>query len=166
MSKEIQNGELKYGSIPVTEGHAYSSARALHSNDLMDLIEAIFEKLERAGLTLEQCHAESSPGQFEFILGPSSPVLAVDALVAAKEIIQSAATNAGMRATLYPKPVPQAVGTGSHTHISLTPAYHWEMFYAGVLKHLKAIAAFSYSMDASYERVADSVWAGSTWITW
>lgn len=166
MSREIRDGEFKYGGMPVDEGHAWSTARALHSDDLMDVIESIIEKLERASLTLEQCHPESSAGQFEFILGPLSPVCAVDALLAAKEIIQSAAANAGMRATLYPKPDPQAVGTGSHIHISFTPAHYWEMFYAGVLRHLRAIAAFSYSNDASYERVADSVWAGSTWITW
>ena len=99
-------------------------------------------------------------------LGPLSPVLAVDALVAAKEIIQSVAANAGMRATLLPKPFSQATGTGAHTHFSLTPTHHWRKFYAGILKHLRAIAAFSYSSDASYERVADSVWAGSTWIAW
>ena len=85
---------------------------------------------------------------------------------AAKEIIQSAAANAGMRATLLPKPSPQAIGTGAHVHISLTPAHQWERFYAGVLKHMRAIAAFTYSNDASYERVADGVWAGSTWIAW
>ncbi len=166
MHKEIKDGELKYGGIPIDEGHAWSTARALHSDDLMDVLETIFEKLERSGITLEQFHPESSPGQFEFILGPLSPVLAVDALIAAKEIIQSAAANAGMRATLFPKPAPEAIGTGAHIHISFTPAQYWKMFYAGVLKHLRAIASFTYSSDASYERVADGVWAGSTWITW
>ena len=166
MSKEITDGEIEYGGFPIDEGHAWSTARALHSDDLMDIMETIFEKLERAGLNLEQFHPESSAGQFEFVLGPLSPVLAVDALLAAKEIIQSAAANAGMRATLFPKPAPQAVGTGAHIHISLTPAHYWEMFYAGVLKHLRATAALTYSNDASYERVADGVWAGSTWISW
>ena len=166
MSIEMKDGEFNYGGIPIDEGHAWSTARALHSDSLMDVMETIFEKFERAGLTLEQFHPESSAGQFEFVLGPLSPVLAVDALVAAKEIIQSAAANAGMRATLFPKPAPGAIGTGAHTHMSFTPAHYWEMFYAGVLKHLRAISAFSYSNDASYERVADGVWAGSTWITW
>ena len=166
MSKDIKGGEFRYGSIPISEGHAWSTARALHSDDIMNVIETIFEKVERAGLNLEQFHPESSAGQFEFVLSPLSPLLAVDALVAAKEIIQSVAANAGMRATLFPKPFPQAIGTGAHIHMSLTPAHYWETFYAGVLKHLRAIAAFSYSSDASYERVADGVWAGSTWITW
>ena len=166
MSKEIIDGAFKYGGIPIDEGHAWSTAQALHSDDLMDVMETIFEKMERAGLILEQFHPESSAGQFEFILSAGTPVLAVDGLLAAKEIIQSAAANAGMRATLFPKPFPEAIGTGAHTHFSLTPAHYWEMFYAGVLKHLRAIAAFTYSNDASYERVVDGVWAGSTWIAW
>ena len=138
MSKEIKDGVFKYGGIPIDEGHAWSTARPLYSDDLMDIVETIFEKLERAGLILEQFHPESSPGQFEFILGPLSPVLAVDGLVAAKDIIQSVAANAGMKATLIPKPFPQACGTGAHIHISLTPTHYWEMFYAGILKHLRA----------------------------
>lgn len=164
--KEIKDGEFNYGGMPIDEGHAWSTAAALRSNDLMDVLETIFEKFEKAGLTLEQFHPESSPGQFEFILGPLPPVLAVDGLCAAKDIIQSAAANAGMRATVLPKPEPKSIGTGAHIHLSLTPAHYWEMFYAGILKHLRAIAAFTYPTDASYERVADGVWAGSTWITW
>lgn len=42
----------------------------------------------------------------------------------------------------------------------------YEPFYAGILHHLKAIAAFTYSNPASYERVRDGWWAGGTWITW
>lgn len=81
MSKEIIGGDIKYGLKPIDEGHAWSTAGALHSDDLMCVMETIFERLERAGLTLEQFHPESSAGQFEFVLSPLSPVFAVDALV-------------------------------------------------------------------------------------
>ena len=77
MSKALKGGEFQYGADPISEGHAWSSARALHSDNLMGVIETIFEKMDRAGLTLEQFHPESSAGQFEFILGPLPPVLAV-----------------------------------------------------------------------------------------
>ena len=75
MSKEIIDGEFKYGGVPINEGHAWSTAQALHSDDLMDVMETIFEKIERAGLILEQFHPESSTGQFEFILSPMPPVI-------------------------------------------------------------------------------------------
>ena len=166
MSREVVDGEYRYGENPTSEGHAWSTARALHNDNLMDLLELIFRNLERAGIEIQQFHPESSPGQYEFILGPLAPPQAVDTLLAAREIISSAAANAHMRATFFPKPSLESPGTGAHVHISVTPKDHWKMFYAGVLKHMKAIAAFTYSNDASYDRVADGVWSGSTWIAW
>jgi glutamine synthetase len=42
----------------------------------------------------------------------------------------------------------------------------YEPFYAGILKHLRAIAAFTYSSMVSYDRVVDGCWAGGTWVAW
>lgn len=167
MSRKKVEGGFSYGDLPVNEGgHSWSNARAVQNDDLMDFFEQIFEKLENAGIELQQFHPESSPGQYEFILGPLPPLQAVDTLLAAREIIIITAANAGMRATLIPKPAPTSPGTGAHVHISMTPSTHWEPFYAGILKHMRAISAFTYSNDASYERVVDGVWAGSTWVCW
>lgn len=167
MSSRVVDGEFRYGEMPVNGGgHAWSTARALQQDNMMDLLEDIHTKLETAGIDLQQFHPESCPGQYEFILGPLPPLEAADTLLAAREIICSAAANADIRATLYPKPVPTAAGSGAHIHISLTPDTHWQSFYAGILKHLRAIAAFTYPNDASYERVVDKTWAGSTWIAW
>ena len=168
MSREKVECGFQYGSIPVNEGgHAWSTAHALRPDYIMDLLEEIVQKLENAGIEIEQFHPESSPGQYEFILPPLPPLLSVDTLIAAREIISLVAANAGLRATLFPKPAPAHAGTGAHVHISLTKSSEkWQSFYAGILKHLKAIAAFTYSQDASYERVVDGVWAGSTYICW
>ena len=167
MSSRIEDGRICYGSAPVNDGgHAWSSARALQQDSIMELLELIHEKLDNAGICLQQFHPESCAGQYEFIVDPLPPIEAIDTLLAAREIICSTAANAGMRATLYPKPLPTSAGTGAHLHISLTPVEHWESLYAGILKHLRAIAAFTYSNDASYERVVDGKWAGGTWIAW
>lgn len=167
MSTKVVDGAFQYGGTPINGGgHAWSTARALEQDSLMDLLEIIHTRLERADIQLQQFHAESSPGQYEFVLDPLPPLAAVDALLAAREIISSAAANANMRATLYPKPSPVHGGTGAHVHLSVNPSKAWQEFFAGVLKHLKAIAAFTYSNAASYERVADGVWAGGTWIAW
>ncbi len=167
MSRKKVDGGFSYGDTPVNEGgHSWSNARALQNDDLMDFFEEIFKKLENAGIELQQFHPESSPGQYEFILGPLPPLQAVDTLLAAREIIIITAANAGMRATLIPKPSPSHPGTGAHVHISMTSSKHWRPFYAGILKHMRAISAFTYSNDASYERVVDGVWAGSTWVCW
>lgn len=167
VSRRKVDGGFSYNDIPVNEGvHSWSNARALQNDNLVDFFEEIFTKLENAGIELEQFHPESSPGQYEFILGPLPPLQAVDTLLATREIIIISAANAGMRATLIPKPKPETCGTGAHVHISMTPSKHWRSFYAGILKHLRAISAFTYSNDASYERVVDGVWAGSTWVCW
>lgn len=42
----------------------------------------------------------------------------------------------------------------------------YESFYAGILKHFRAICAFTNSHPASYERMADGVWSGGRWVTW
>lgn len=167
MSSRSTEGGFCYGEYPVNDGgHAWSTARAFQRDDVSHLLESVHEKLTLAGIELQQFHAESCPGQYEFILGPLPPLEAVDTLLAAREIISSIAANANLRATFYPKPSPDAPGTGAHVHLSFSPADSWQSFYAGVLDHLKAISAFTYSNDASYERVQDGVWAGGSWIAW
>ena len=167
MRSFVVEGGFRYGDRPVNDGgHAYSTARALQRDDIMDLLETIHAKMERAGIELLQFHTEASSGQYEFVVGPLPPLEAVDTLLAAREIICSTAANAELRATLHPKPSPRGVGTGAHMHLSFTPTDQWQAFYAGILRHLKAIVAFTYPNDASYERVADGTWSGGTWIAW
>jgi glutamine synthetase len=165
-----KDGEFHYGEIPVSEGHAWSSSRSLQNGDTMSIVEAIADALENSGIQLQQFHPESSPGQYEFITGPLPPLQAVDTLLAAREIISAIAAthfpHKAFRATFIPRPFPNAAGTGAHAHISMTPDANYEMFYAGVLKHLRAITAFTYSHDLSYERVKDGIWAGGRWIAW
>ena len=156
-----------YTGQPVnTGGHNWSSARALQSDRMLNIIEAIVDMFEKTGIELQQFHSESSPGQYEFVLAPLPPLLAIDTLIIARDIISTIASNATLRATLFPKPAPGGPGTGAHIHLSLDPPTYWEAFYAGVLKHLRAIAAFTYPNEASYERVQDGVWAGGTWVCW
>ena len=167
MRVDLDSDKPIYTEQPVnTGGHNWSSARALQGDKMLNVIEAIVEMFEKTGIELQQFHSESSPGQYEFILAPLPPLQAVDTLIAARDIISTIASNATLRATLFPKPAPAAPGTGAHLHISVEPPTHWEAFYAGVLKHLQAIAAFTYPNEASYERVQDGVWAGGTWVCW
>ena len=42
----------------------------------------------------------------------------------------------------------------------------YEPFYAGVLKHLRAILAFTYPNPASFDRSVDGAWAGGRWVCW
>ena len=152
-------------------GHCWNSARAFHGKDRAKMLMEIYDTLVSAGIYLEQWHPESSSGQYEFILPPLPPLEAVDTLLHTREIISTVVANYDMRATLFPKPFPMQAGTASHVHISISSPNGdetkvYESFYAGILNHLRAIAAFTYSNAASYDRVVDGVWAGGRWVTW
>ncbi|SLM34296.1 Glutamine synthetase/guanido kinase, catalytic domain [Lasallia pustulata] len=160
------DGAVKYRHPPADQGHAWSTVVSLHDIETMHVVENAIDRLEKAGIDIQHFHPESCPGQWEFILPPMRPVAAVDTLLAARDIISLSAAEYNLRATVIPKPTPEAAGTGAHVHMSLTPAENHEAFYAGVLQHLPAITAFTYPNSASYERAVDSVWAGGTWVAW
>ncbi|GJN72383.1 hypothetical protein PCL_04163 [Purpureocillium lilacinum] len=152
-------------------GHQWCIARAMDHEVVATVIETAIEQLEAAGVFVEMVHAESASGQYEIILPKSTPLEAVDTLLFARDVISCCATARGYKATLHPKPFADDCGTGGHVHMSISsPGGEskdvYEPFYAGILHHLKAIAAFTYSNPASYERVRDGWWAGGTWITW
>ena len=45
-------------------------------------------------------------------------------------------------------------------------APHESSFLQGLLSHLAAVCAFTLPLPASYDRVADGVWSGGTWVAW
>lgn len=160
-----------YAPLPGSDSHCWGSNNAL-SPAVIDVMDEIMEKLSNAGIDLEQWHPESATGQFEFVLPACAPLEAVDILLQTREIIATVAQTHGWRATLHPKPLPSKLGTGAHVHLSIsTPEGEKEQtythFYAGILKHLRAITAFTYGNPASYDRMlAVGGWAGSTWVAW
>ena len=161
----IIDGEICF-ETHLSQGHAYCTSRPLQDDGIMRVIEKTLERLRRSSISVQQCHVESAPCQFEFVLGPLPPLAAVDTLVSAREIISATAAEYSMRATLIPKPYSHTAGTGAHVHFSFTPPQLHKMFYAGVLNHMRSIAAVTYPHSSSYERVVDSAWAGGTWVSW
>ncbi|KAM5352262.1 hypothetical protein ACJ41O_004985 [Fusarium nematophilum] len=162
--------ENKYEALD-GDGHAWSVGRAMEHEATVEVLEDAIEQLDAAGVYIEMVHPESANGQYEIIL-PKAPALeAVDTLLYARDVISSCATAKGFRMTLHPKPYAMACGTAAHVHMSISSPNGsdedvYKPFYAGVLKHLRAIAAFTYSNMASYERVLDGCWAGGTWVAW
>ncbi|KAL8832447.1 MAG: hypothetical protein Q9191_000267 [Dirinaria sp. TL-2023a] len=155
---------MEYSTLPSSQGQAWSSARALENYSVMDVVESAMDQLERSGIGIQQFHAESGAGQFEFVMDPLDPLAAVDSLICAREIIGSEASKHSMRATFVPKA--SAAGTGAHVHVSMLPSEPHRAFLAGVLKQLSAILAITLPNVTSYDRVADSEWSGGTWVTW
>lgn len=160
--RQSENGDW----APLTKTHSWSNMTADIRQNALSLVEEIVSTLASIDIYLEQFHAESAPGQFEFILPPNSPLAAVDILLKARATVQHVAEKHGLRATLYPRPYNFAAGTASHAHFSITPASYQDSLLAGILAHFHSVAAFSLSQEVSYARVASGVWAGSEWITW
>ncbi|RDL31093.1 Uncharacterized protein BP5553_09882 [Venustampulla echinocandica] len=163
--------ESSYTKLSDSDGHAWSSARALRGAKILDMLNEIYDSLCDAGIYLEQWHPESATGQYEFVLPSLPPLPAVDSLLHAREIINTVAAKHSLRATLHPKPFENQAGTASHVHISISSPNGnapetFEPFYAGILAHLPAIVAFTYSNPASYDRIVDGYWAGGSWVSW
>lgn len=159
--------------VPIvgSEGHSWSASRALHDPVILNVLTEIYDTLEEADIHLEMMHPESASGQHEFILPPYPPLKAADTLLHAREIIFAVVAKHGLRATLIPKPFPNMAGTANHVHMSISSPggdekQTYEFFYAGILKHMRAIIAFTYTNPASYERMLDGCWAGGTWVSW
>ncbi|EFR02484.1 hypothetical protein MGYG_05477 [Nannizzia gypsea CBS 118893] len=150
---------------PLTLNHSWSNMTS-DARTALPLVEEIASELLALGIEIEQFHAESSPGQFEFVLPPSRPVASVDILIKARQVIVTVAERYGVRATLYPRPSPSHAGTASHAHISISPASRENYFLAGMLKHFPSILAFTFPQDACYERVLPGIWAGGVWVAW
>ncbi|CAK7213307.1 hypothetical protein SBRCBS47491_001761 [Sporothrix bragantina] len=170
--KDALPGGPVFQMLP-NDGHAWSTSRFYNDPALATFLRDIVKDLDSAGIEAEQVHAESAPGQFELVMPAKPPLEAVDNLLHAREIIAHRATEAGFKFTLHPKPFPQACGTASHVHMSISSTNGdgddeaiYEQFYAGILGHLPAIMAFTYSNPVSYKRLVDSAWAGGRWVTW
>jgi glutamine synthetase len=107
----------RLGGADEPAGPAYGM-RALQVN--AELLTDLTKDLERAGLGLEQLHAEYGPGQLELSLAPASPLGAADANVLARVVIAQAARRHGLRVSFSPMPVAGGAGNGAHLHLSAT----------------------------------------------
>ncbi|KAK4150969.1 hypothetical protein C8A00DRAFT_17569 [Chaetomidium leptoderma] len=162
----------RYSTL-TTDGHAWSVSRYFANPKISTLLRDMVSALDDMGIYVEQLHAESATGQFELTLPPYPPVEAADTLLHTRDVMSALATAAGFKLTLHPKPIAHACGTASHMHLSVSSSTKsgdkpemYQPFYAGVLKHLRAVLAFTYTNPASYERASDGTWSGGRWVTW
>ncbi|MFC4604619.1 glutamine synthetase [Rhodococcus kronopolitis] len=106
-----------FDALPADEWSAYGLTAVLSQEPFVrDLVEAA----DRAGLAIEQVHAEYGPNQFEISLAPTDPVAAADDSVLARILVSRAARAHGMRASFSPLPTLDGAGNGAHQHLSLS----------------------------------------------
>jgi glutamine synthetase len=133
-----------------------------------DLRSEMMLTLEKLGIDVEcQHHEVATAGQAEIDMRFKPLVQMGDQLAWFKYVLKNVANQHGHTVTFMPKPIFEDNGTGMHTHISIwkdgDPLFagdkyagvSQEALYAigGILKHCKAICAFSNPTTNSYKRL-------------
>jgi glutamine synthetase len=124
--------------------------------------------LEKLGIAVEAQHHEvATAGQSEIDMRFQPLLQMSDQLMWFKYVLKNVAYRHGHTLTFMPKPLFEDNGTGMHTHISIwngdKPLFAGDKYagisqdalYAigGILKHCKAICAFSNPTTNSYKRL-------------
>lgn len=170
---------------PIREAHHWGRESSLNHDAAESAIEEALDILEKASVLVETIHAEAARGQYEVVLGKAPPMEAVDKLLFTRSVLERCSAKHGYKLTLHPRPFANEGGTAAHMHVSVSRSGRqasnsddftssqamsetatYEPFYAGILKHLRAICAFTLSNASSYERVQDGIWTGGTWVAW
>lgn len=129
----------------------------------------ICQTLEEMGFEIEASHHEVARGQHEIDFKYDTALKAADDIITFKLVVKSIAQRHGLHATFMPKPIFGINGSGMHTNMSLmktdgTNAFYDESsstglsdlalnFIAGVLSHVKGMAALTNPTVNSYKRL-------------
>ncbi|MDH3997778.1 MAG: type I glutamate--ammonia ligase [Desulfuromonadales bacterium] len=138
------------------------------TDSMINLRNEMVEVLQSVGMTIEAVHHEvATGGQTEIDMRFDSLLSMGDTLQWFKYIVKNVAFNNGKSVTFMPKPIFNDNGSGMHCHVSL-----WKdgenmfagdgygglskmaMYYiGGVIKHAKALCAFTNPSTNSYKRL-------------
>ena len=124
--------------------------------------------LEQMGFEIEASHHEVAEGQHEIDFKYTDALKAADNIMTFKLAVKILAQKNGLHATFMPKPIYGVAGSGMHTNMSLfkngknvfcdpdgekglsKEAY---AFIAGLLRHVKGMAAVTNPLVNSYKRL-------------
>jgi len=133
-----------------------------------DLRTEMCLEMEKLGIVIETQHHEvATAGQAEIDMKFDTLVRMADNLMKYKHVVKNVARKHGMTATFMPKPLFMDNGSGMHTHQSLwkdgKPLFAGDgyaglsktaLYYiGGILKHARALAAFTNPGTNSYKRL-------------
>ena len=172
--------EIDSDEGPYTSGKAYEEGNWGHRprvkggyfpvppvDSAQDLRSEMVSTMMDMGLNMEKHHHEVAPSQHELGLKFDTLVRSADNLQIYKYVTHMVAHQYGKTATFMPKPVWEDNGSGMHTHQSI-----WKggkntfagslyadlsedcLFYiGGIIKHAKALNAFTNPLTNSYKRL-------------
>jgi len=133
-----------------------------------DIRSEMVLEMEKLGIHIEAHHHEvATAGQAEIDMRFDTLVKMADQLLIYKYVVKSVARRNGVTATFMPKPLFEDNGTGMHVHQSIWKDGNPLMagdgyagfselglhYIGGILKHSRAIAAFSNPTTNSYKRL-------------
>ena len=136
--------------------------------------------LEAMGFEIEASHHEVAAGQHEIDFKYTDALTAADNIMTFKLAVKTIAQHNGLHATFMPKPIAGVNGSGMHTNMSLfkdgkniffdendprrlsREAYS---FIAGILAHVKNIAAVTNPLVNSYKRLVPG-YEAPCYLTW
>jgi glutamine synthetase len=137
------------------------------TDSAMDLRSEMLSTMKRIGMKVDKHHHEVASCQHELGLIFSSLTKQADELQKYKYVIHNVAHAYGKSATFMPKPIAGDNGTGMHVNMSIwkdgKPLFAGDQyadlsmealyFIGGILKHAKALNAFTNPSTNSYKRL-------------
>ncbi len=132
-----------------------------------DLRSEMLAVMEEMGVEVEKHHHEVAPSQHELGVKFSTLIATADNLQVYKYVVHQVAATYGKTATFMPKPVAGDNGSGMHVHQSIwkggSPIFAGSgyadlsdtaLYYiGGIMRHARAINAFTNSITNSYKRL-------------
>ena len=161
-NKRFEDGNM--GHRPPTKGGYFPVPPVDSASDLRAEMLTVMKDM---GLSIEKHHHEVAPSQHELGNVFSTLVKAADQCLIYKYVVHNVAHQYGKTATFMPKPIKGDNGSGMHTHQSIwkkgKPLFagnlyadlsETALFYiGGIIKHAKAINAFTNPLTNSYKRL-------------
>ncbi|WP_188236722.1 type I glutamate--ammonia ligase [Sphingopyxis sp. LK2115] len=166
--------------LPTNSGRSYEGGNLAHRprakggyfpvapvDSAVDIRAEMVSTMLEMGLPCDKHHHEVAAAQHELGLTFGTLTQTADRMQIYKYVVQQVAHAYGKTATFMPKPIKDDNGSGMHTHISI-----WEKgkplfagngyaglsdmclyFIGGVIKHAKALNAFTNPTTNSYKRL-------------
>ena len=160
--REYEGGNL--GHRPRAKGGYFPVAPV---DSAVDIRGEMVSTMLEMGLPCDKHHHEVAAAQHELGMTFGTLTTTADRMQIYKYVVHQVAHAYGKSATFMPKPIKEDNGSGMHTHFSIwngkTPLFAGEgyaglsemclYFIGGVIKHAKAINAFSNPTTNSYKRL-------------
>ena len=161
-TREFEGGNT--GHRPAIKGGYFPVPPVDSGSDLRSEMLSVMREM---GLSTEKHHHEVAPSQHELGVKFGKLTDMADALQIYKYVVHNVAHSYGKTATFMPKPVIGDNGSGMHVHQSIwkdgKPLFAGSgysdlsdtcLYYiGGIIKHAKAINAFSNPLTNSYKRL-------------